>query len=359
MMFFGDLLVISSQIDPLLLPFLNAVDVREEGIVLARLSTDEIEPTIRPIIDWKLHFHRRAELDQRGEIEEIYHDVQLRLLKRLRALKQNPTNKPITNLHSYVATVARNSCDEYLRRKYPLRRGLKDKIRHHLLNHSEFALWEIAEHSWLAGLCEWEDQNRTFSKLTSSSEGELRDRVRKELQGLDAHRLDLSDLMTAIFRLVTTPLELDQLTALVAWLWSIEDRPHESFEAGGHRLPAQTVDTGADPETIIEQRQLLQRLWREICLLPRRHRAALLLNLKNPGGINVIMLLPLTGVATFEQVAQALEIPPAEFEQLLAQLPLDDMRIADYLGASRQQVINLRRTARDRLLRCMKLLERE
>jgi hypothetical protein len=68
-------------------------------------------------------------------------------------------------------------------------------------------------------------------------------------------------------------------------------------------------------------------------------------------------LLPATGVATFEQIALTLEIPIAEFEQLWAQLPLDDLYLADYLGATRQQVINLRKTARERLLKRMKELK--
>ena len=63
------------------------------------------------------------------------------------------------------------------------------------------------------------------------------------------------------------------------------------------------------PATIIKRRESLQLLWREICQLPRRQRVALLLNLRNPHGINVITLLPATGIATFEQIAQTLEIP--------------------------------------------------
>ena len=54
----------------------------------------------------------------------------------------------------------------------------------------------------------------------------------------------------------------------------------------------------------------------------------------------------------------ALEIPAPEFEQLWSQLPLDDLRLAAYLGATRQQVINLRKTARGRLLKRMSMLER-
>ena len=54
--------------------------------------------------------------------------------------------------------------------------------------------------------------------------------------------------------------------------------------------------------------------------------------------------------------AQALEIPAPEFEKIWADLPLDDLRLADFLGATRQQVINLRKTARERLLKRMSAL---
>jgi hypothetical protein len=188
---------------------------------------------------------------------------------------------------------------------------------------------------------------------------ELYELLRTELQAVDVLRLKLHELMMAIFKIVRAPLELDHLTALVATLLSIEDHAVESFDADGFVPFNQTVNARANQETITEQRQLLQLLWREICELPRRHRVALLLNLKSPHGVNVILLLPATGVATFEQISQALEIPPAEFEQMWADLPLDDLRIAAYLGASRQQVINLRKTARDRLLRSVRLHERE
>jgi hypothetical protein len=110
---------------------------------------------------------------------------------------------------------------------------------------------------------------------------------------------------------------------------------------------------------MIERREWLQLIWREIRQLPRRQRVALLLNLRNPHGINIITLLPATGIATFEQIAQTLEIPTTEFEQLWADLPLDDLHIAAYLGATRQQVINLRKTARERLLKRMNVLREQ
>lgn len=349
------MLVSASQIDPSLLRFLAADDALEEGAELARLNAEQIEPIIKRGLGYKLRFYR-PQGDQsllRPEFEEIYNDIQLRLIKRLRELKQDPARKQIVNLRGYVATVTRNTCDDYLRHRYPLRRSLKDKVRRHLLSRAEFALWENAEHNWLAGLSGWQTLERGFKDESATAGSKLQERLKIEWQAVDVQRLQLHDLLTTIFEVAHAPLDLDQLTALVAEFWGIEDHPAEPLSAetyGSHDL---RVGADTNLATIIEQRQLLQRLWREICQLPRRQRVALLLNLKSPPGINVITLLPATGVATFEQIAQALEIPAAEFEQLWADLPLDDLRLAAYLGATRQQVINLRKTARERLLKRM------
>jgi DNA-directed RNA polymerase specialized sigma24 family protein len=341
-------LLTTSQIDPSLLPFLDASNAPEEASALARLNTEQIEPTIRRGLGYKLRFFRpQSEQNLRPEFEEIYNDIQLRLLKRLRALKEDPTQNQIANLRGYVATVTRNTCDEYLRQRYPLRRSLKDKVRRHLLSHNQFALWEDKEHNWLAGLSVWEQLGRPLK------DSDLRERLKAEWQSVDVQRLELHDLLTTIFSVAHAPVDVDELTELIAEFWGIEDHAVEPLDANTYAPLDEQVSGEINPAAIIERRQSLQLLWREIGQLPRRQRVALLLNLRNPTGINVITLLPATGVATFEQIAETLEIPAAEFEQLWAQLPLDDLHIAAYLGATRQQVINLRKTARERLVKRM------
>ena len=335
------MVVTASQSDPSLLPFLDASDAPEEAAALARLNAEQIEPTIRRGLSYKLGF---AHL----ELEELYNDIQLRLLKRLRALKQDPAGNQIVNLRGYVATVTRNTCDEYLRQRYPLRRSLKDKVRRHLLSHDEFALWQDAENNWLAWLADRQDHKLKEEPVA------LQERLKVEWQSVDVQRIELHELLATIFRVARGPIELDALTELIAKLWGIEDRPAESLEAVSNATLDEQPGTEINPATIIERRQSLQLLWREICQLPRRQRVALLLNLRNPNGINVITLLPATGIATFEQIAQTLEIPAHEFEQFWTRLPLDDLSLADYLGATRQQVINLRKTARERLLKRMR-----
>lgn len=344
---------IAAQTDDRLRPFLTAGGEREEAAALTELITAHVAPVVRGILGHKLQFYTSPGARQfsHPDVEEVYHDVQLHLLRRLRALKDDPTGKPISNLRGYVAAVTRATCDEYLRRKYPQRRYLKDKLRYQLTTRAEFALWESAEGVWLAGPAAWAGQAPTESLDRVALAGEL--------GALDAHDLSAQELLRAIFAAAGVPLELDHLTALVAQLWGIEDHPHESLDDSGHALSEQLASQQADPAAVLEARQMLDRLWAEIRQLPRRQRVALLCNLRNPHGVNVITLLPATGVASVEQIAAVLEIPLSEFEQLWAALPLDDLRLAAYLGATRQQVINLRRSARDRLARRLKDFPRD
>ena len=99
--------------------------------------------------------------------------------------------------------------------------------------------------------------------------------LNEELQAINAQRLQLHDLLTTIFDVASAPLHLDRLTQLIAEFWGIEDRPPELLDADTY---AALDDQKSHPATIIERRQSLQLLWREIRQLPRRQRVALLLN---------------------------------------------------------------------------------
>ena len=352
-------MIAASQIDPLLLPFLESRDEREEASLLVRLITEQADPVIRRILGYKLQCYAAQNKTglQTPDVEELYSDIHLYLLKRLRQLKEEPSDKPVSNLRGYIATIARHSCDEYLRRKYPRRRQLKDKVRYCLTNNPEFALWEAADLGLTGGLAGWKQKSAAhFTYLNAQPKGDGEELYAK-LRPIDANGLPLPHLLRVIFEASGGPLELDYLTGLIARLWNIEDRPAESFDAYDN-LPAGGLgDAVTSADTIIEYHQILQQLWIEICQLSRPQRVALLLNLRNPQGINIITLFPATRVATFEQLAAALDIPAKSFEELWAALPMDDLRIAQYLGITRQQVVNLRRSARDRLARRIKAFQ--
>src|SRR5205085_11863617 len=104
-------------------------------------------------------------------------------------------------------------------------------------------------------------------------------------------------------------------------------------------------------ETKLDQRAHLEKLWAEICELPLRQRVALLLGLRDAQGRGVLALLPLIQIASLRQIAAALSLSAESLATLWNQLPLEDRAIAEAIGVTRQQVVNLRKCARERLRR--------
>jgi hypothetical protein len=60
------------------------------------------------------------------------------------------------------------------------------------------------------------------------------------------------------------------------------------------------------------------------------------------------------GIATLRQLAAALEMSAESLAETWNELPMEDSRIAELLGLTRQQVINARKSGRERLARRLK-----
>jgi hypothetical protein len=153
------------------------------------------------------------------------------------------------------------------------------------------------------------------------------------------------------------PIALEDLVDRAAEVLGLADVPVQTWTGDsddeGERVPiADTLpDPGRSVLVALTDREELSRLWTEIQDLPVRQRQALLLNLRDGEGRGVVGLLPLTGTASLRQIADALEMGHGELAALWHDLPLDDAAIAGRLSATRQQVINLRKSARERLAR--------
>jgi len=120
--------------------------------------------------------------------------------------------------------------------------------------------------------------------------------------------------------------------------------------------PSERIDETASVESALVYRSALMLVWREIDLLPPKQRVALLLGLRDENGSALTSLLILLRIVTFDEFAAAVELTPEELAALWDQLPLPDMVIAERLDLNRQQVINLRKSARDRLGRRLQFL---
>ena len=128
----------------------------------------------------------------------------------------------------------------------------------------------------------------------------------------------------------------------------------ESIDADPGDNGFDLADGEADVARRVEKRIFLQRLWDEVRQLPRQQRVALLLNLRDAEGRGCIALLPALGIATLGRLAEALEMSAEGFAEVWNETPLEDAKIAELLRLTRQQVINARKSARERLARRLK-----
>jgi hypothetical protein len=173
---------------------------------------------------------------------------------------------------------------------------------------------------------------------------------------------------------VQTPLTLDDLTVVVSRLLHVHDEPASPLQDETASGSGQLAIRAPGPERLAETRDTLRQLWRAILQLPPRYRVVYLLN-PTDGELDIF---PWHGVASLRDIGLALALTTAQYEQLWEALqldeatrqyaysqqsvdirfailwnflPLEDLLIASLLGATRQQIINLRRLARDRLAR--------
>ncbi len=364
------------QVDSLLLPFVRAAGNAESERLLSQLITEHAAPIITKIVNYKLSRGGRkaARDDSLSDTEDVRSEVMLQLVQRLQNFRADYAERPIASFNSYVAVTTYNACDRYVSRKYPQRRRLKNGLRYLLTHQEGFALWQDEQHNWLCGLSRWQENARAFEAGGNGETSEtgagmhrlqlLRDDPRA-LSRDEVAQTSWSDpkrpyeLLSAIFNWTGIPVELDLLTSACAEWWNVTDETI-SIDAGqeveGYEAAASVQLADQRPAVSIEteRRIYLKRLWEEIAELPPRQRAALLLNLRDEGGRGIVDLWIITGVTTPETVAEVLGLGLEEFAGLWAELPLDDNRIAALLGLTRQQVINLRKSARERLARRVK-----
>ena len=349
------------QFDALLLPFLQAADRKAAQSLLAPLLSEHAAPVIKNVLRNKLRVSLSVSDGsfENQEALEIESEVMALLLTELNKLQQAAAPDVIGNFRSYVAVVTFHACARYLNQKNPQRGQLKRRLRYLLTTRTDFALWQSAEKNWLCGFKQWQDQEGYRAKTGSSARqiNGSRQLAHFAAQGSqNAEHLPLEELLPAMLNWAGTPVAFEELVNVIAGLQGLKKQvPHSDGdgEAAAEEL-AQLPDPRADIAAELDQRLYLQRLWAEICELPHRQRVALLLNLKDAQGRGMIALFPLTSVATMPQLAATLEMPLEHFAAIWNELPWEDAAIALNLGLTRQQVVNLRKCARERLARRMK-----
>jgi RNA polymerase sigma factor (sigma-70 family) len=340
-------------IDPLLEPLLLATGDERADALLSQLIDEHAGPVIKGVIRYKLHLNSQR-ASQREEADDLYQEALLQLLTRLRQFRGQPGGHPIADLRGMAAVIAHRTCSGWMRRQFPERHALKNRLHYLLTRQRGLALWQGEGGKLLAGFEAWRERKGAVSTARLNEPpggGGVPAHVRMLKSG---RQQEWGEALAAVFNHLGGPVEFDELVSALAALLGIRDQPLESLPESEDAAPLPATAGESDPAWHIEKRMFLQRLWEELQLLPPNQRAALLLNLKDASGFGCITLFPATGVATVRQLAAALEMSAEGLARLWNELPIEDARIGELLGLTRQQVINARKSGRERLARRLK-----
>ena len=338
------------KIDVLLEPLLTETSDDQADALLSQLITEHAEPVIRGVIRFKLRLNSYRET-QRAEADDIHQEVVLQLVAQLQRFRKVPEGHPISDVRGMAAVIAHRTCARWLRRQFPERHALKNRLHYLMTRQRGFALWEDDGRS-LAGFALWQKENKPAKAARHLSDIES---LPNHIRALKSDKpQELADAVAAIFNYAGGPVDFDELVSAIAAIQGISDQPIESLAEDEDGGVFASATSAPDQAWRMEKRMFLQRLWEELQQLPINQRAALLLNLKDPSGFGCITLFPATGVASVRQLAAALDVSPESFAEVWNDLPLEDARIAELLGLTRQQVINARKSGRERLARRLK-----
>jgi len=252
------------KIDALLEPLLTATTDEHADELLSQLIAGHAEPVIKGVIRFKLRFNSHQET-QRAEADDIHQDVMLQLVGQLQRFRKLPETYPITDVRGMAAIIAHRTCARWMRRQFPERHALKNRLHYLLTRQRGFAIWDDDNGKSLAGFAVWQQQKKAAVRNLSDVAAHIR------------KAQELAETVASIFDHAGGPIEFDELVTAVAAIQGISDQPVESLteDDDGGFDPA-TPDP--DPAWRIEKKMFLQRLWEELTQLPVNQRAALLLN---------------------------------------------------------------------------------
>jgi DNA-directed RNA polymerase specialized sigma24 family protein len=312
-----------TQANELLVSFLQSSS-GEDTEILSLLISEHASPLIREIIRYKFHGNPSNQNDS----EDLHNDIVVALLGRLHQIRAASGRNSIESFRDYVAVVSYNRCHQYFRRKYPQRNSMENRVRYLLRHDAAYALWQNGS-EWICGEARFAGSTHTASS----------DALRRAFENQNKSKSE-RERIGNMFRVMQMPVKYDDLVGLFAAEASVSDYPAPFLE--------ETV-ASATAEPAPFHRAYLKKAWMEICDLPLKQRIALLLSLRDEQGDGMLVAFTIVGIAGVRQIAEVMQMKAEELAEIWKDLPWDDLKIAKRSGLTRQQVINLRKCARERL----------
>src|SRR5256714_2769394 len=154
--------------DPLLEPFLTELDDSKTDELLLQLINAHIEPVIKGVIRSKLRLSSHS-ATQHAEAEDIHQEAVLQLLAQLREFRKAADTHPISDVRGMAAVIAHRTCSGWMRRQFPERHALKNRLHYLLTRQRGLALWQDDDGKMLAGFAVWQEQKRAVARQSPSN----------------------------------------------------------------------------------------------------------------------------------------------------------------------------------------------
>jgi len=332
--------------DILLAEFLAAPDEEASRPALARLLDEVARPLLGRVLSRQLG-GRNAGIEP-ADVEDLLAATLLKLHLHLLAVRHGD-HAPPASFADYVAVAGFNAVSGFFMARQPERTRLRDRVRYVVRREERLASWSGADRETVCGLARY--RGRPAVDQPERLAGIVAEAVAREGAGWGR----FPALVSRILRELAAPCRLEEVVDALATTLGIDERPAvlaPARDGAGPEARARPLAAaGRSALERIEATEKVATLWEEIRELPENQRFALLVNLRGEGDEAPLEQFLLTGVVGAGELAGALGLTPPELAALLPSLPRDDAWIAGRLGLTRQQVVNLRKSARLRLVR--------
>ncbi|MBK9317061.1 MAG: hypothetical protein IPM55_22850 [Acidobacteria bacterium] len=342
--------------DPKLATFISASDG-----TAAQAELEVILAQVRPLISRITAGSQAPDDDLQDTLQHL-----IRILWECRA---SPEHREIRDFARYSSVIASHIRKQRIRSQNPIRWNLSDSLRYLIKDDkSPIGIWKEESGSQVCGYREW------MGRPSESSE-QLAQLINSNAGDIDQDFQDLPSTIEFIFNRIGHPLKFNDLVSIVFQLRRIRELIFVSDSPDTGSPGVELVDSSETPDQRIEWREFLTRVWGEIETLPRYQKIAYLLNFTSANGETEVFVK--FGVAGIREIGKTLQLTEAHFQRawseleivgssealtqydekfaiLWMQLPLKDTVIAAILETDRQKVINLRKSAVERIARRMR-----
>lgn len=273
----------------------------------------------------------------KADFEDLLSESCVSLVDKLDSLHLRADGQAIRDFNAYARGVAENVFHRFLGSGTPHRKSLKNKIRYALGKSFEIEIWKDGEELY----CGLLDSKRRSGKISIEA---LANRIREEFA--DFRNKDLPDLIIQILKSANSKILVSELVSVVARLWAIEDRRNVPLES------VENFSFSEEPKRDeFEMRFELELLWQDIENLPANQRIALLYNLRDANGREMLLMFFNLRIASLREISAAMNLSIEDCARVLPLLPMDDKTIAQRMSLSAKQISNLRKVARENLRR--------